>query len=768
MLGHLPSPILSVAADVVKELEGEDAVFGLWTLFTKCKESLKDGRRLENISWRLWYREIAASQHTPSSSPGSLSPPPSEKRSLSPITPISEDGRDAPTPEPSLALLSPAVDLTTAHSWHGETPTPSAFANGRRLSTATMPMAHARMRPNTSVSVGRIILEILPAKLDVHKSRRPASAAHKLQTAAQSPPVPHIVQPQPVIALPTMQLPSDPSSARQDSAAQPASQRHTHLLPPAPTRALVTTSAIGPTAPEQSASAFSSARDSASTRADETLKPSDRRFFLQESPERDSPERTSRVAVTNTSDIEVHSPSSAASSHRVSDGASAGVVVKRPASRQQGRKNKEVARHVQARPALHRTHTVPHMQRQAAQRKTPAPDAKKTTFNIGSASSNGSHGTAAGPSKAPAVHVAPKDQVPTRVRPPSPAKVANGPVQPPRRGIVVSTSSEYETTDTDDDSEWASEDNIADDAKARQERQREETRIREAAEEVQRQRDMFAKVPKRSYSNLNRTRSGLLSQLLNPDPNLFPPNHPYRTSYSTQDMTQFGRHGTFSPSLHTSKSSAAVPLAAQVTAQAPSTNGAQQTGGYIRKGRPQGAEMEDSDSGDENPDNVIQVSHSLAQQKLAALADPNRRRHSDRPSPQQQPPRPPLPMIATAPIALGHPYNLPAPAAPMTPRTTRRQMLSTELSESLRRNLLWERQVSKVNMTAGARRGGLLGSGLRPLTAANGESSKHSDKTSSQSGNESEDKDEQDRERKRRAGVPRNRSWADDYHYAGW
>ena len=30
----------------------------LFVVFTKCKESLQDGRRLENISWRLWYREM--------------------------------------------------------------------------------------------------------------------------------------------------------------------------------------------------------------------------------------------------------------------------------------------------------------------------------------------------------------------------------------------------------------------------------------------------------------------------------------------------------------------------------------------------------------------------------------------------------------------------------------------------------------------------------------------------------------------------------------
>ncbi|OSX57581.1 hypothetical protein POSPLADRAFT_1095013, partial [Postia placenta MAD-698-R-SB12] len=59
MIAHFPSPVLSVAADVIQGLEGEDALYSLWALFTKCKESLKDGRRLENISWRLWYREIA-------------------------------------------------------------------------------------------------------------------------------------------------------------------------------------------------------------------------------------------------------------------------------------------------------------------------------------------------------------------------------------------------------------------------------------------------------------------------------------------------------------------------------------------------------------------------------------------------------------------------------------------------------------------------------------------------------------------------------------
>ncbi|KAI5983670.1 hypothetical protein EDD15DRAFT_2137689, partial [Pisolithus albus] len=59
MLTSFPVPVLSIAADAVRDLQGNDALIGLWTLFTKCKHSLQEGHRLENISWRLWYCELA-------------------------------------------------------------------------------------------------------------------------------------------------------------------------------------------------------------------------------------------------------------------------------------------------------------------------------------------------------------------------------------------------------------------------------------------------------------------------------------------------------------------------------------------------------------------------------------------------------------------------------------------------------------------------------------------------------------------------------------
>ena len=79
MLTTFPAPVLSVTADAVKDLQGQDALSALWarkhlvpplpipltlsfSVFTKCKESLQEGRRLENISWRLWHRELLLAQ----------------------------------------------------------------------------------------------------------------------------------------------------------------------------------------------------------------------------------------------------------------------------------------------------------------------------------------------------------------------------------------------------------------------------------------------------------------------------------------------------------------------------------------------------------------------------------------------------------------------------------------------------------------------------------------------------------------------------------
>ena len=274
-----------------------------------------------------------------------------------------------------------------------------------------------------------------------------------------------------------------------------------------------------------------------------------------------------------------------------------------------------------------------------------------------------------------------------------------------RRGIVSNSSSEYETSDTeddddDDDDDWAAEgirvDAVAAGTSTGKRPPTKEVRPREAALEARRWRELFVKQPK--------------------------PISGHRVA-SDHDVTGTGIPSALTPS----KSPTAPPLAAQVSTQAPikPTITPSSPGGYRPKGHPQEEEEEDVSDFSYDQDDIIQDSHSLSQQGPAApAAVPFRRRTSENQvlTTMQTSPT----MVATESMSFNHASNLPVPSPPATPRTTRRQMLATELNESLRRNLLWERQVSKTKVANAGRRnelgGGGGGGGSRPVTTVVDES----------------------------------------------
>lgn len=791
VIATLSAPVLSVAADVVKDLEGGDALCGLWALFTKCKESLQDGQRLENISWRMWYREMVAAQSYRPPTPETSPPPLSDSSKDFPFFPRAEKTsirRDAPLrPIDERHTTTSFTDNHHQHDHSSEKlPTPAPSMPSPCPSSC---LSISFGRPKSNPSVGQFIVDILPHAIS---PVRPTTAARR----AISDPSNnfrgnvHPASPLPAVCLPTSTdpvfprvvvvnptphptPPATPILQNISTAAQIPSE---HLLPPLPSPLLMTVPMTQreitpleakdlspPPVPRLSKPVIS---------ADETLNASDPRFFLHYSPEGQSPEcdgSTDGGKATSSDVVEVSSGGSSHAQHKGIAGSD------RPVTTKSTRKGKEIVRHVgMSRPNCRRGQIV----RPGVKRQTSGDAAKhRPTFNIGSSSSNGSkdaqNGDGSSSSKVtpplPPVPPAPLRETALK-RAPSPVKTTQ--MQGRRIVVASSASSEYET-DSDDDS-WCSEEmSVEDNAKTK-----EDIRLREAALEAQRQRDLFAKVPKRSYSNLDRSKSGLLTTLLNPDPNIFPPNHPYRISASSQDIPRRPGFAPMTP-LTTSKGSAAMPQASQATVQVPGASGANHQpktkagGGYHPKGRPQGQEMEDeSDSDEDNPDDRIQVSRSVAQERLAALAGRRgiERSQSSRPS-QPAVTRPILPTVTSAPIPFGHPYNLPAPAPPSTPRTTRRQMLSTELSESLRRNLLWERQVSK-NALVGQRRQSAtaLSDVLRPLTSTTtaGESSKHGGPNANPSTSHQRRDEKAEKDDRKRLAMARNRSWADDYHYSGW
>ncbi|KXN87532.1 hypothetical protein AN958_08511 [Leucoagaricus sp. SymC.cos] len=212
----LPGPVLAVAADVVRQLEGEEALPLLWILFTKCKESLRDGRRLENISWRLWYKSMAETGFAPGHgllvetlvtketvldeknyrppTPEEIPQPPPVIADTTSNVPLSTTSQGASNPVNSSPLLgqhensvslSPSPSLSPSLSWK-----PSSRRNSQRR--------------GSSVSVGKILCELLPAATIPSLSPLSSvpSAAPTLSNIIFSPPQPGDPRTLPSISLP--------------------------------------------------------------------------------------------------------------------------------------------------------------------------------------------------------------------------------------------------------------------------------------------------------------------------------------------------------------------------------------------------------------------------------------------------------------------------------------------------------------------------------------------------------------------------------------
>lgn len=193
-------------------------------VFTKCKDSLREGPRLENIAWRLWHREVFSHHGVARDGSGTeqhllLCPDDHQPPAISPIEVLSSisDGEEDTlvgtvdiyplSPDPSSGSVlnattgrrsvtrseSPTAPVSTRSSSH-----PSARSSAISTSCSILDSHHrTNSAPNrliassasiqvptkaispgrSSMHIGQIISSLLPEKVNLsHKPRRPAAA----------------------------------------------------------------------------------------------------------------------------------------------------------------------------------------------------------------------------------------------------------------------------------------------------------------------------------------------------------------------------------------------------------------------------------------------------------------------------------------------------------------------------------------------------------------------------------------------------------------
>ncbi|KUJ12314.1 DUF1752-domain-containing protein [Mollisia scopiformis] len=96
MPSRLDAPVLTVDVGLIHKVDTRNVenLFSMWTVFSRCAGSLEEGRRLENLSWRLWNRETFCCD------------PVSEANATTPAISIasrSSEGRYSTTEVPSLS-----------------------------------------------------------------------------------------------------------------------------------------------------------------------------------------------------------------------------------------------------------------------------------------------------------------------------------------------------------------------------------------------------------------------------------------------------------------------------------------------------------------------------------------------------------------------------------------------------------------------------------------------------------------------------------------
>ncbi|MCJ1351044.1 MAG: hypothetical protein MMC33_001026 [Icmadophila ericetorum] len=202
MPSRIAAPVVTIDAGKMHKIDirNVENLFSMWTVFSKCAESMEEGRRLENLSWRIWNREtfccetqpqftsntptidvhrprpsskdvpeLSASvdsvvseeieHHQRGSSPLDIKRPAQRKDSLESQTSTGSRGREKHLTSAGLEKMVISIkekrDLGPLSPSIAEA-MPMYFPTGDVKSSATTPASHESQRSNVSASTGLI------------------------------------------------------------------------------------------------------------------------------------------------------------------------------------------------------------------------------------------------------------------------------------------------------------------------------------------------------------------------------------------------------------------------------------------------------------------------------------------------------------------------------------------------------------------------------------------------------------------------------------
>ncbi|PWY78274.1 DUF1752-domain-containing protein [Aspergillus heteromorphus CBS 117.55] len=151
MPSPLSTPVLTVDTAKIHKVDTANAqsLHGMWMVFSKCADYMEEGRRLENLSWRLWTRETFC-----------VEPETSSEASVLPL--LRSEAGDLP--ELSASVESAASDQAERIEQHIKRPKCMDYKPAVVRDDSLLSLARGKEKHITSLGLERMVLNIKEKK----------------------------------------------------------------------------------------------------------------------------------------------------------------------------------------------------------------------------------------------------------------------------------------------------------------------------------------------------------------------------------------------------------------------------------------------------------------------------------------------------------------------------------------------------------------------------------------------------------------------------